>query len=167
MIDLAGVEGFGGFYAQWATYEPTYLGAQFAFSPLAAFGYYWETYGAAFATDPNAMYLRTGDNRQGHLVGSGVDTRTSTIWSTTFDFSCWGYPSCYSHLTFHSFIVGGSPYGGNITFYGVVEGESVSLFSVPEPGAWLIMIVGFGMVGAAARTGRRTARPQMRATATQ
>lgn len=43
-----------------------------------------------------------------------------------------------------------SSYGGNITF-------TPTIASVPEPAAWGMMVLGFGVIGAALRNGRRRA----------
>ena len=97
--------------------------------------------------------LRTGTISVGGSTGgfsySGVNDKTNMNWAQeTFGFIATGATTT---LSFSSDASGGCCYGPAL--------DNVSIAAVPEPSAWALIILGFGMVGGALRrsTARRVA----------
>jgi len=80
-------------------------------------------------------------------VLSGINTRQNMGWTYhQYNFTAM---STTSRLTFASANAENSPYGPAL--------DNVSIAAVPEPATWGLMILGFGLVGSAARSRRRFA----------
>ena len=91
--------------------------------------------------------LRTGTISVGGSTGgfaySGVNDRTNMNWAQeTFRFTATGASTT---LSFMSDASGGCCFGPAL--------DNVSIAGVPEPSAWALMILGFGLVGGALRRG--------------
>jgi hypothetical protein len=86
-----------------------------------------------------------------YSVTPGVSSSFSLyLLGTTLD-SFQGLAATPTSLTLSFNSTGGSPYGASATLAVPPAG------SVPEPISWAMMVGGFGLVGAAMRTNRRTA----------
>lgn len=103
-----------------------------------------------------SVYYRTAPANTiqliGTLFGGGTITHTintSTAWAT------FALPSSFTNLTSLQFLSGTN--GGFLSDSGLAI-DNINLGAhgvVPEPETWALMILGFGLVGAAARRSRR------------
>ena len=109
---------------------------------------------AEFATGPTANdFLFRGAN----VPGSGTSVEGTQFFGTASDGACAAayFSTNQNHCDFGDGQVGGifgngGPFTGNPN----VETWVIRGAVVPEPGTWALLIVGFGMVGTAARRRR-------------
>ena len=116
-----------------------------------------QSYLLKFSWGATQLKNRSGDTTEQLAIGFGSSTAsTAVVANPSGAFTGWFNESftftATSASQVLSFMSVGTP--GGLPPIAVLDG--VSLNAVPEPATWALMLVGFGMVGAAAR--RRTVR---------
>ena len=101
----------------------------------------------------NYMYHTVEDGSEGSLIPSV--NWSSSSWGSSFIYN----PSPNNNTGYFQFSTRNNTTGNDEEYaQGLMNIESVTVASVgaiPEPATWLMMIVGFGMVGASIRSTRR------------
>jgi hypothetical protein len=85
----------------------------------------------------------------------GLPTLGETFPNTSFNATVSGVGPGVTEYVHLEFITFGQEYLGEATFGADGTLNSISYAAVPEPAAWALLLAGFGMAGAAARTGRK------------
>lgn len=145
------------FLANGANYNPCCGTPSDTSNTFVAFGGGSMNSGSAtttFRTKLGAAYTLGFDFK---AIGSGVDALTVSAAGQTFNL----YPSGDSTLNFSNAMFTFTGTGGSTTLSftsagapnadAIIDNISVTGAAVPEPTAWALMIVGFGMAGAAMR----------------
>jgi hypothetical protein len=131
-------------------YNTTDNAAEIDFAPFVGnrdithFSFYW----GSIDTFNTLQLLDRGGNSFYTISGADIPPATGD----------WTSPSMNRRVTFN--LTGASQNLGGLLFTSTspaFEIDTISLGAVPEPGAWALMILGFGGLGAVARRRRATA----------
>ncbi len=108
--------------------------------------------GTSANSDPSyllTLIFADGATISGQYVGSTFTGGTSaTVGNTTYTLTGFGWDrSPADNVSAHNAVSGGDPsdYTGQFAF-------TQAISAVPEPATWGLMVLGFGMIGAAARS---------------
>lgn len=117
-----------------------------------------KNYVVSFDWGASQLQNRQGPTTEQLVVGFGGGTQTTAlVHNESQGFTGWMHDSMTFHATSTSqvlsFLSLGTPVG--LPPMAVLDGVSVA--AVPEPATWGLMLVGFGLVGAAVRRRRPTA----------